>query len=297
MTTFGNLISDVEGILYSFGMQRDKVTTLLNSISSSDVSLSVANARMIDRGFLEIDQELMAVADVDPTSGAVTLHPWGRGQRGTTAAAHSANSRIVASPRFPRSAIASALQKTIQSMYPDLYKVQTDESSVFSAGRVTYPAPSDADGIISLSYELPGPSREWQQLTRWRFNYDANPTDFPTGRSVDVYESVLPGRPLRIAYRGGFGTLSNESDTLASIGAKDRWADLIVYGAAGSLILGMETLRLQGDAVETQERAEGITPTQPTQVARQFLGMFKQRVMEERSLLHRQHPPVLTRQF
>jgi hypothetical protein len=203
----------------------------------------------------------------------------------------------VASPRFPRSAIAGAIQKTIQSMYPDLYQVRTDETSVYSAGRVSYPAPVGADSIISLSYELPGPSREWQRLSRWRFNYNANTDDFPSGKAIDVYESVLPGRPLRIAYRGGFSAFTSENDTLSSIGAKDRWADLIVYGAAGSLILSMETLRLQSDAVETQERAEGVTPTQPTQVARQLLGMFKTRVMEERSLLHRQHPPVLTRQF
>lgn len=133
-------------------------------------------------------------------------------------------------------------------------------------------------------------------MSRYRVNQTASTSDFPSGRSIDIYESVLPGRPLRVVYRAGFGTFTTEQESLADIGAHDRWADLIVYGAAGNLVLGMETLRLQSDAVETQERAEGVQATQATSVARQLLGMFKQRILEERSLLHRQHPPVLVRQ-
>lgn len=297
MTTFGDLIDDVESHLYSYGMQRDKVTTLVSPIDEAALTLVVADARQVDRGLLEIDREMMAVSGVDYGTNTVTLHPWGRGQRGTDAVAHAGNTKAVSSPRFPRSSIAKQIQKTIASVYPDLYRVQVDESVQASAGRVSYPLPADAESLVSVSYELPGPTGRWWQMSRYRINQNANTADFPSGKSIDVYESVLPGRAIRIVYRGGFGEFSSENASLASIGLQNRWADLIVYGAAGNLILGLEPLRLQSDAVETQERAEGVQATQATSVARQLLGMFKTRILEERALLHRQHPPVLTRHF
>lgn len=297
-TTFKNLIEEVEGYLYSYGMQRDKVTTLLAGISSQTTSLVVEDARQIDRGgFIEIDQELMAVNSASADSGTVTLHPWGRGERGTTPAAHAEGAKIVASPRFPRSTIAASIKRTVASMYPDLYQVRVDETSLYSAGRAAYELPYDADSVISVSYELPGPSREWQRISRYRVDNNANPEDFSTGKSITFHQYILPGRPIRIAYRAGFGEFQGENDSLEAIGLQSRWADLIVYGAAGNLVLSMEPSRLQSDAVETQERAEGVQPTQATAVSRQLLGMFKQRIMEERALLHRKHPAVVVRQF
>lgn len=295
--TFGNVIDDVEAHLYSFGMQRDKVTTLTAEIGEQDTLLDVADGRMVDHGLLEIGMEMMAVSAVDTSSGVVTLHPWGRGQRGTQATVHSAGSKVVSSPRFPRSSIAKAVQKTVATLYPDLYRIQAEESIIASAGRVSYALDPAAESVISVSYELPGPTGRWLQLTRYRMSNTPSLTDFPTGKSIDIYDSVLPGRPIRVVYRTSFGLPVNESESLESLGLLDRWADLIVYGAAGNLILGMEALRLQSDAVETQERAEGVQASQATSVARQLLGMFKTRIMEERSLLHRQHPPVMTRHF
>lgn len=287
MTTIGGLVSDIEDHLYSFGMQRDKVTSLVNAVSTTDLHLAVADARQVDRGFLEIGQEMMAVASIDAAANRVVLHPWGRGQRGTQVVAHAAQSKVVASPRFPRSAIAKAVQRTIDSMYPDLYRVYTDETHRSTPTQVSYPLPANADSIIAVSVQMPGPSREWVRITRWRLNHEA--------KTLDIYQGAAVGRPLRIVYRAAFGKFTSEGTTLASIGLQDRWSDIIIFGTSANLILGMEALRLQSDAVETQERAEGVQPTAATSVARQLLGMFKQRIIEERSLLYRQNPPTMTR--
>lgn len=295
--TFKNLIDDVEGYLYSYGMQRDRVTTLVNPISPTDLTLQASDARVVDRGYVEADQELMAVASVEASSNIITLHPWGRGQRGTTAAAHAGNSKMTVNPRFPRSVIATKIQQTLRSCYPDLYRIGVSTANVATATSIEYVVPAEADSIVSVSYDAPNLLDGWQQITRYRFSQDADTTDFPTGKSLTVRDFIQPGRVLRIAYRSGFGTFTSETDTLASVGGQDRWADLLTFGTVGTLILAMEPMRMESDAVETQQRAETTTVTQATTVARQLLGMYKQRIAEERSLLHAQHPAVIVRRF
>jgi hypothetical protein len=102
VTTYGDLIADVQQYLYGFGADRDKVTSTVGAIDADDLTFQVADGGQIDRGFVEIDDELLEVKSVDRNSGLVTLHPFGRGVRGTAPAAHMDGSRVTSNPRFSR---------------------------------------------------------------------------------------------------------------------------------------------------------------------------------------------------
>lgn len=290
MSSFGDLIEDVSSYLYSFGQDRDKVTTLTQSLNSSATSFTVADARQVDRGFIEIDSEIMAVLSSDPSTSTVILHPWGRGQKGTAAVAHSANVMVSNTPRFPRSRIAADIKQTVLDLYPELWQVQQDETNIVNPAQVTYPLPAAAESVISVQYQSTGPSKMWVPVTRYKMDYNADLTAFPTGKSLDIYVGMTPGRKIKIQYRTKFGAFVNETDTFASVGLEESYRDIIRLGAMSRLILAADPARLDLDSIESSARGQMVQPLSATSMAKQFLQLQQLRIAEERRRLLNQYP-------
>lgn len=291
MSTYGDLLDDTQQFLYGFGADRDKLTSLSVAIDADDFSFRVADGGAVDRGFVEIDNELLEVASVDRNSGVVTIHPFGRGSRGTAPEAHMVGSRVTNAPRFPRARVRVEVSNAINSLYPDLYTVARDESITANAARVTYPLPSSTEGIVSVSGQTLGPSGMWRPISRYRFDYLADTTAFPSGKSIDVYEPVAPGRPIKVLYkkRPAAGV---DTDTLADLGIEDSWRDLIRLKATAQLLLGLEPVRLNVESIESIARQDQQQPAMAAQVAKQLLQVYQIRLTEEKRTLAARYPLV-----
>ena len=290
MTTFGDLIDDVENVVYNLGTQRDKVTSLDGEVGVSDLTISVADARQCDRGFIEIDSELIAVTSVDPTSSTVTIQPWGRGAKGTTAAAHHTGAKVTNSPRYPRVRMATEIKQVVAGLYPDLWWITSDETNTVSPPVVAYPVPAVVDSVISVAVQLIGPSRVWQPVTRWRLDKNADSTAFPTGKSIDLYAGMPPGRKIKVVYRRDFGTPTNETTDITTFGLQERWRDIIKFRTAARLIITSDAARLQLDNIEAANRGESIQSLSPARVAQQMNAFAQTRMQEEKLRLLREWP-------
>jgi hypothetical protein len=295
VTTFGDLIDDVENVVYNLGTQRDKVTALTSSVAANALSLPVVDARQIDRGFIEVDREIIAIVSTDHAANTVAVQPWGRGARGTTAATHSSGAKVTNSPRYPRFRMGVEIQQVVDSLYPDLWSVATDETNTVRPPIVAYPVPATADSIVSVSVQSIGPSRVWQPVTRWRLDKNADLTAFPTGKSIDLYSGMPPGRKIKILYRSTFGTFTNEATTVASVGLAERYRDIIKFRTAAKLIMAADVARVQMDSVEAANRAEGVQPMSATRVATQMMTYAQTRMHEERLRLLREWPSSAVR--
>ena len=290
MTTFGDLIDDVENVVYNLGTQRDKVTALTSNVDVGDLTITVADARQCDRGFIEIDSELIAVNSIDPTSGTVTVQPWGRGARGTTAAVHNSGVKVTNSPRYPRVRMATEVKQVIAGLYPDLWWIASDETNTVRPPVVAYPVPANVDSVISVSVQLIGPSGVWQPVTRWRLDKNADSTAFPTGKSIDLYAGMPPGRKIKIVYRRDFGTPTDETTDITTFGLQERWRDIIKFRTAARLIITSDAARLQLDNIESANRAESIQSLSPARVAQQMNAFAQTRMQEEKLRLLREWP-------
>lgn len=280
MSTYGDLINDTQQFLYGFGADRDKVTSLSLPMLADDLTLRVADGGAVDRGFIEIDDELLEVASIDRNSNVVTLHPFGRGSRGTAPAPHMLNSKITANPRFPRARIRVEVGNAVNSLFPDLYAVSTTEFT-FQPAKVTYQLPAACSGIISVSGQTLGPSGMWRPLNRYRFDRLADTTSYPSGRTIDVYQPVAPGRSVKVLYRQQ-PTVGADTDTLATCGIDDGWRDLIRLKATAQLLLGMEPIRLNVESIESMARDQQMQPAQAASVSRALLQTYQVRLEEEK---------------
>ena len=275
-TTFDNLVDDVQLDLAGFTYRQDRVTYLTQAATSGDLTLKVASTDNIGKGIIEIDDEMMWVDAYDRQSNTLTIAPFGRGYNATTAAAHDVNSKIVITPTYPRQAVKRAINDTINSVYPS---------------RTTYPVPAEAIQILSMAWQSVGPTKEWLPIRQWRWDPIAYAPSFPTGRTVSIYDNVLPGRTINIVYTHMPVNLVNNSDDFEAIsGLPSTMRDVIIYGSAWRLASYIDPARISVTSPQSDELDTKRPYGTGTNVTKQLQNLYLQRLEEESLKQKLQYP-------
>ena len=188
-------------LMYMYGMNthQDQETHVTAAYSTTDLTISVDNASILSRGMLEVADELMQATSVDVNAGTVTIAPYGRGYRGSTAKTGAIGDRLVANPLIPRSMMASALGETVLGVFPDI-RAEGTTTFTTSGSINTYALPSGTINVLEVNYKTRGPSKEWVPARRYQVNADTNATAFPTGASISLYDQVATGTQVHIVY-------------------------------------------------------------------------------------------------
>jgi len=290
MTTFNNLIDDVQLDLSGFTYRQDRVTYLVSAATTSDLILNVASTDNIGKGIIEIDDEMMWVDSYDRQANTITIAPFGRGYNGTTAAAHDTNTKVVITPTYPRYAVKRAINDTIGAVYPKVFATGSSAVS-FLASRTTYPLPADAVQILSMAWQSVGPTKEWLPIRQWRWDPLAYATSFPTGKSVSIYDNVLPGRTINIIYAHIPTGMSNLSDDFETItGLPSSMKDVIVYGAAWRLSSYVDPARISISSPQADELDVKRPYGTGTNVTKNLQALYLQRLEEESLKQKLQYP-------
>jgi hypothetical protein len=280
-TTLTNLIDDTQLNLAGFTYRQDRATYLTTAVTSGDLSIKVASTENIGKGIIEIDDEMMWVDSYDRQSNTVSIAPYGRGYNGTTAAAHDVNTKITIAPTYPRQAVKRAINDTINSVYPKVYATGSSVVS-FLASRTTYEVPAEAIQLLSMAWQSVGPTREWLPIRQWRWDPIAYAPTFPTGKTVSIYDNVLPGRNINIVYSHMPVPLENGSDNFENIsGLPSSMRDVIIYGASWRLASFFDP----GRNSITSPQSDEIDSKRPygtgANVTRQLQTLYLQRLEDE----------------
>jgi hypothetical protein len=290
MTTFNNLIDDVQLDLSGFTYRQDRVTYLVGAATSSDLVLNVASTENIGKGIVEIDDEMMWVDSYDRQANTITIAPFGRGYNGTTAVAHSTNTKVTITPTYPRYAVKRAINDTIGAVYPKVFATGSSAVS-FLASRTTYPLPADAVQILSMAWQSVGPTKEWLPIRQWRWDPLAYATSFPTGKSVSIYDNVLPGRTINIIYAHIPSAMSNLSDDFETVtGLPSSMKDVIIYGAAWRLSSYVDPARISISSPAADELDVKRPYGTGTNVTKNLQALYLQRLEEESLKQKLQYP-------
>ena len=287
-TTLSDLIEETLTFLRGYVRSQEQTTWLTSSITSSDTSLSVANGSRIGMGRVEIDNELLYVDSLSGTTAVVS--PWGRGMDGSTADAHSSNARVTFSPLFPRHQVLTQINSTIKAIGKEI-QASASTTITFQAPKTTYALPADVNAVSDVSWQVVGPSRLWTPVKRWKFNQVVNTTTWATGKTIDIFDSITPGRTVQISYLKLPSELSSPSDTLeTTTGFPAYLRDVVVLGAAARLVSGIDVSLLDPTSISAGFFDERRAPGSGSQVARTLYALYQQRLMEETDRFRDQYP-------
>ena len=281
MTQLIDIINDVQLDLSGFTYRQDRATYLTTAATSGDLVLYVASTENIGKGIIEIDDEMMWVDSYDRQANTLTIAPFGRGYNSTTAAAHSVNTKVIITPTYPRVAIKRAINDTVQAVYPKVFAVGSTPVS-FLASRTTYPVPQGAIQILSMAWQSVGPTKEWLPIRQWRWDPIAYASAFPTGRTVSIYDNVLPGRTINIVYAQLPVVMSNLTDDFeTTTGLPTSMRDVIIYGAAWRLSSYIDPARISVTGAAADEFDTKRPYGTGTNVTKGLQALYQQRLEEE----------------
>jgi len=252
--------------------------------------MTVYDASVVGRGYVQINDEIVFVNSTDNVANTLTIAPWGRAQRGTTAAAHSSNAKVTVSPTFPRQEIKNAINNTIDSMYPSVFAVGSYDFD-YVAAQYSYSIPSAVQNILSVTYSIVGPSKEWFPARAWQLDRTADTDAFANGKSISIYSEIVPGQTVHIAYSKRPTLLVNDSDDYETVSGFPSYSeDVVIYGAAFRMISFLDPSRL-GPQSAAADMIDGVRPTGSGQNAARFLyNIYQQRLNEVANNQRRQYP-------
>ena len=279
MTTFNELTDDVLSMLRGYVRSQESVTALNGGINSTATSLTVDNGGRLGMGRAEIDDELIYIDAV--TTNTVTLQPWGRGVDGTTAASHSDNARVTFNPLFPRHYVKRAINDTISSMGVEL-KATGVHTFTFLPATNTYSVPADVRSVNQLTWKTVGPSGRWETVRRWQVDQQANTSQYATGKTVTVWDSIIPGRTVQVRYLKDPTLLSAGADTLeTTAGFPASCRDVVALGTAARLVSSVDVALLDPSSVQAGFFDERRQIGSASNVYRTLYALYQQRLSEE----------------
>ena len=281
MTTFNELVEEVLINLEGFTLRQDRTTYLTAGINSTDLSISLANGENIGKGVIEVDEELIHLDSVDRTDRSAVISPFGRGYRGTTAASHDTNAKVTFAPSFPKLSVKRAINDTIKAVYPNIYGVDRT-TFTFNSAQTTYSIPAAAESVLSITWQVVGPTGEWLPIRSWRHDPNANTGEYATGNTVSIYEGLTPGRTVQVVYSKEPTELSSGTDVFTTVtGLPASTRDVIVYGAAYRMVSFIDPGRLNFVAPEADQNDSTRQFGSGTNTARYLLALYQQRLQEE----------------
>jgi hypothetical protein len=291
MATFDELTDDVLSMLRGYVRSQEQVTFLASGINASATTFSVGNGSRMGQGRAEIGDELIYVDSV--VTNSVVLQPWGRGIDGSTAVSHLADDKVTFNPLFPRHFVRRSINDTIRQIGARIPALGT-HTLTFNAARAAYSLPAEVDGILQVSWDEPGAARRWVTARRFRLDKAANLTEYPTGKTIDLYDPIVPGRQVQIRFTKNPTDLSAGSDDLTTdAGLPSSCRDVIVFGTAAKLVSGIDVAILDPSSIQAGFFDERRQPGSAAGVARTLYALFQTRLAEEEDRFRNDNPTAV----
>ena len=293
MATFSQLINEVQTNLQGYTLRQDRITNLANpgGITATELGIKIGSADNLAKGIIQIDEELIWINNFDRQN--LTLNAiagFGRGYMGTTPSPHAENARVILTPTFPVNMISQAINDSINSLYPKLFQVAST-TFTFNAAQIAYPLPDDARDLLFISWQTPGPSKEWLPVNHWRIDRMANVSAFNTNKTVNIYEKIVPGRTVQVYYSTIPSNLTNSSDDFAAVtGLPQSSRDVVTLGAAYRLLSYVDTGRINLSSAEADLADTKLPSTAGASASKYVFALYQQRLNEEAIKLQDRFP-------
>ena len=286
------MIDEVSMNLSGYTLQQDRATylktaiTTTTSTSASPLIMSLGSTENVGKGIVEIDEELLWVDSYDRVGGTATISPYGRGYLGTTAATHTADTKVTIAPTFPTFAIKRAINDTISAIGSSIFAASTTtitSNAAVAAFRLpTTGTTLNIRNILSIAYQSIGASKEWIPIRTWRFDGNANSTAFTSGQTISIYDVVPSGRTIQIVYSKDPTPFTTNADVFTTqTGLPESCKDLVILGATYRLLSNLDPARASMISPQADETDAKRPYGSSQSITKQIYALFNQRLTEE----------------
>ena len=299
----------------SYSYLSSGINDSVDSITYDGNLFSIEEEDALDAGaILEVGQELMYTTALNATTNTITVK---RGQRGTTAAAHSAGDLIKIAPAFPRKNVFEAVVDQVKNLYPTLFAVETIELTSSTGYKLLGTHGTDGDSYNYLVTPLKAISQytDWQSgsdQTGLKYNGVAiemidlpNPfvyTDdtqtertktYTTGPDVVhavQFVGISAGHTVYVTFKKKFVAPTSEASTLTSVGLETEYEPIVMTGVAAQLIAGKDISKLNASYI-TEQLETSVSPIGSSNSIGQSLLRYQQLLIQQaRSNLRSKYP-------
>ena len=278
MPSFSDLVDETLIALSGYTQRQDQSTYLTAAMTDTQLTMTVSDAAVLSKGLIEVGDELMWVESFDRATNVATIAPYGRGFRSTQKAPHSIGDRVTISPSFPKDVIRKQLNNAVTGVFPDLFGVFYTTFS-FISSQNTYELPSEADEILQVMWQTTGPTQEWLPVRQYSINKNAYVGTFNTGKTISVYDGIVPGRTVHVVYSRQPQELYLPSDDFEDVTYLPAYAkEPVVLGAAYRVAGYLDVSRLPGQTAEVDAIDQASPIGSGGTVTRALFQLYQQRL-------------------
>jgi hypothetical protein len=245
---------------------------------------------------LSVDLEIMYVEAIT-TTGTVTVIP---GYGGSTPADHTEGTQACINDRFPRFDIAAAVNDDLLDLsapYNGLGQILFVDQT-FNPTYMGYDLGSQFDPtsskILEISYQIAPPVRTYPLVKKGMYATRRNmnqPSVFPSGNAVIIYESAYPGLPIHVQFLAPYSPLVNLTDDLNDVaGLPTSQYDLPALGAEILLIQPREIKRNFIESQPDPRKAPEVPPGATMNSLQQLQAQRQRRIDAEADRIERAYP-------
>ena len=278
MPNFSDLVDETLIALSGYTQRQDQSTFLTAAMTDTQLTMTVSDAAVLSKGLVEVGDELMWVENFDRSTNVATIAPYGRGFRSTQKAPHSIGDRVTISPSFPKDVIRKQLNNAVTGVFPDLFGVFYTTFS-FISSQNTYRLPSEADEILQVTWQTTGPTQEWLPVRQYSINKNAFVGTFNTGKTISVYDGIVPGRTVHVVYTRRPQEMFLPSDDFETVTFLPGYAkEPVVLGAAYRVAGYLDVSRLPGQTAEVDQIDQASPIGSGGTVTRALFQLYQQRL-------------------
>jgi hypothetical protein len=278
MPNFSDLVDETLIALSGYTQRQDQSTFLTAAMTDTELTMTVSDAAVLSKGLVEVGDELMWVENFDRATNIATIAPYGRGFRSTQKAPHSIGDRVTISPSFPKDVIRKQLNNAVTGVFPDLFGVFYTTFS-FISSQNTYRLPSEADEILQVTWQTTGPTQEWLPVRQYSINKNAFVGTFNTGKTISVYDGIVPGRTVHVVYTRRPQEMFLPSDDFEDVTYLPAYAkEPVVLGAAYRVAGYLDVSRLPGQTAEVDQIDQASPIGSGGTVTRALFQLYQQRL-------------------
>jgi hypothetical protein len=278
------MVDEILAYLRSFVRDQELSTHLTVEAADHDYTLTVDDASTLSRGRIQIDDEIIWIDRADREGKTATVPPYGRGMDGTTKALHTAGTRVIVQPLYPRKMVKDVINQSIMTVGGQLYGVT--EVVLTSSTSFMYDLPATTRDVLSVQVTDPRASGDVTYLRDWQFDKKAPSTISATGKALYLFDGMLRApETLVVTCSVNPILLVDDGDLFTDTLMQETAFDVVVLLTSSRLLATAESYNLQTRAIEANAMDSRVQPGQGVSQSKYLFALYQQRLDEERTRL------------